>query len=223
MSNSHFPPGFEVPSLRTTILNAAAQLLHIPGILSPCSKLSTQKSSLITSQIMSGTPCISWPWICIWCCRWPMSQDSPGKLQHIAAPYRTQSGTALLVSLRDLEEYLRWKHNSSFICSCVNGSFPPLPAEQQREAGCLSFAWGGQQCFPPTLEPRAAMWGAGTSPPEVVASSASLLGGREPGNGAFASRQNQPPPAGTFFAGWPGSLLQGTSISKATRVLHWIR
>ncbi|KAK4816906.1 hypothetical protein QYF61_024916 [Mycteria americana] len=87
---------------------------------------------------------------------------------------------------------------------------PRPPNSRERQAPCPAPGEGSGISHPP-LEPRAAMRGAAASPLEVAASLASLLGGLEPGNGAFASCQNHPPPAGTSFASHPGSMLQGMS------------
>lgn len=133
---------------------------------------------------MSRTPCISWPW----CCKWPTVSRQPRE--------STAHGSTLQDTVLDCPTCQPQRVGGisalkaqQLICSCVHGFLPPSPAQQQRETGCLSCSWGGQWHFPATLEPRAAMWGAAASPPEVVVSLASLLGGLKPGNGAFASCQ----------------------------------
>lgn len=170
---------------------------------------------------MSKTPCISWPWICTWCCKQPMVSRQPREdTAHGSTSQETGLG-CLACHAETLEE-ISALNAQQLVYLLLHSRLPSSPTQQQREAGCLSRRWAGQQCFPPTLEPSTATVGAAASLPGVVASLAWLLGGLEPGNGSFCLLPDFPSPAGTSFASWLGSMLEDIPVPKAKGVLHWI-
>lgn len=139
---------------------------------------------------MPRTPCDSRPWICTWCWKWNVVSRQPTHGSYNTRQHLAGHRFGLSYLPERVGGILALKAQQ-FVSSFLHSWLPPSPAEV---AGCLLHIWGGQQHFPPTLEPRSAMQGAAASPPEVAASLALLLGGLEPGNGTPVSCRNRSHP-----------------------------
>lgn len=142
----------------------------------------------IGSSLPRSLPCISWPWICTWYCKQPMVSRQPREDTAHGSTLREAGLDCLVCHTERLERVSALKAQQS-VYLLLHSWPPPSSAQQQIEAGCLSHAWAGQQCFPPTLELSTAMLGAAASTPGVWASLAWLAGVLKPGNWVFDSCQ----------------------------------
>lgn len=166
---------------------------------------------------MLQAPCILQPWICIWCCKWPMllRQSREAKAQcctlqdTVLDPATCQPERVGGISVLKTQQLVYL-----FLHSWLPASLPCQPNSGQRP----SCTWEGssvshlpwEQCE--ELLPALQRWW--------------LLCHCSWGNWALEKELFSPArtlhPAPSFIS-WPGSMLQDMSISEATGLLHWMR